>query len=110
MTTARAKKTPAQIANSFDTVVRELKIPDPLPFNEEITLTCPSGRQLIAINEAFGENDVIELCKVIFREDFEKANEAFLDAPFVARNEWVQEYMKHFFGDADQGKSDSPAS
>lgn len=101
MTTARAKKTVAEIINSFDAVVRELDIPDPLPFNDDISLECPTGEQLIAINDAFARDDAVTLRQAIFGDNFETVNNLFLKAPYKAWQEWAKVYMKHFFGDDD---------
>ena len=100
MTTTR-RKTTKEIVATFDAVVAELDLPDPLPFNDEITLTCPSGKQLIAINDAFTADNAIVLREAIFGDDFEKVNELFLGAPYKAWTEWIKVYMTHFFGDDD---------
>lgn len=102
MTTTR-RKTTKEIVATFDAVVAELDLPDPLPFNDEITLECPSGEQLIAINDAFTADNAVLLRAAIFGDDFEKVNELFLKAPFKAWQEWIKVYMKHFFGD-EEGK------
>ena len=98
------KKTEAEIVASFDAVLQELDVPDPLPFNAEITLQCPTGEELLALNDAMQKDDLRSLRVAIFGEDMEKANEAFAKAPFTAWNAWFKTYMKHFFGDDDAGK------
>lgn len=102
--TAR-KKTPAEVVASFDAIVAELDVPDPLPFNANITVECPTGEQLLALNDATQADDVRALRAAIFGDAVDEANEAFAKAPFKAWNAWFAAYMKHFFGDDDAGKS-----
>ena len=102
--TAR-KKTPAEVVGSFEAVLDELEQPDPLVFNSEITVPCPTGQELLDLNDAMGADDLRGLRKIIFGENVDAANAEFAKAPFTAWNAWFKAYMKHFFGDDDAGKS-----
>lgn len=96
---AAAKKTVYD--DLFAELIATVKVPPPLVLTQDITLECPTKKEVAEIFEA---QDETVAQKIIFKDDYEKAMELFDGAPVFVWNKFMERWNEHFFGDADRGK------
>lgn len=89
------------VGGVFADLIASVRVPDPLPLTADITLTCPSKKQVNDLFKAATEEDAQ---KIIFGDNYEAAMKLFDDQPVQFWNAFMEKYNEHFFGDKSLGK------
>lgn len=83
-----------QVVSVFEKLRNEVKTPPPLVINENITLECPTSRQVRDSQRATSEEDAN---RILIGEKYDELFELFLDYPPHMWAEFHQRYIDHFF-------------
>lgn len=83
-----------QTVSMFEKLRNEVKTPEPLVVTDDITLYCPTSRQVRDSQKCTSEEDAN---RVLIGEKYDDLYELFLDYPPHVWAEFHQQYIDHFF-------------
>jgi hypothetical protein len=78
----------------FERLRKSAKTPEPLVVSENITLHCPTSRQVRDSQKAANEE---EANRVLIGDRYDELFDLFLDEPPHVWAEFLQYYIDHFF-------------